>query len=145
MFTERRGLRSLRTSPEQLDKPEFEDVSADRFSDFVKATCKNFFLMVWVRDFDPNSVLKTPEYFVYFGVFKRKSRGKRSTQTAKGEFLELPPQIFQCSICLFRILPAIHLTENTRLFCPQTVCPTRTVLSGSGKFFYLSRCTLTWG
>ena len=27
MFTERRGLRSLRTSPKQLDKPEFEDRS----------------------------------------------------------------------------------------------------------------------
>jgi len=34
--------------------------------------------------------LKTPEYFVYCGVFKRKSWGKRSTQIAKGEFLEVP-------------------------------------------------------
>ncbi len=35
-------------------------------------------------------VLKIPEYFVYWGVFKAHCGGKRSVQTAKGSFLEVP-------------------------------------------------------
>ena len=34
------------------------------------ATSKNYFLMVWARDFVLTKVLKIPEYFVYCGVFK---------------------------------------------------------------------------
>ena len=36
MFTERRGLRSLRTSPKQLDKPEFERL----YSPLKRTCCK---------------------------------------------------------------------------------------------------------
>jgi hypothetical protein len=43
-------------------------------------------------------------------------------------------QIVYFSICLVRIPPAIHLTENTRLFCPKTVCPLRMILSAAGIF-----------
>lgn len=43
-------------------------------------------------------------------------------------------QIVYFSICLVRIPPAIHLTENTRLFCPKTVCPQRMILSVAGNF-----------
>ena len=35
-----------------------------------QATSKNYFLMVWARDFVLTKVLKIPEYFVYCGVFK---------------------------------------------------------------------------
>ena len=54
------------------------------------ATSKNSFLMIWTRDFDPNSVMEIPEYFVYCGIFITQSWSKRSVQIAKGEFLEVP-------------------------------------------------------
>ena len=57
---------------------------------FYMATSKNYFLMVWARDFVLTKVLKIPEYFVYCGVFKMNCQGKRSVQTAKGWFLEAP-------------------------------------------------------
>ena len=34
--------------------------------------------------------MEIPEYFVYCGIFIRKSWDKRSGQIAKGEFLEVP-------------------------------------------------------
>ena len=37
---------------------------------YLKATSKNCFLMVWARDFVLTKVLKIPEYFLYCGVFK---------------------------------------------------------------------------
>ena len=37
---------------------------------YYLATSKNYFLMVWVRDFVLTKVLEIPEYFVYCGVFK---------------------------------------------------------------------------
>ena len=52
------------------------------------ATSKNYFLMVWARDFVLTKVLKMPEYFVYCGVFKTHCQIKGSGQTAKGLFLE---------------------------------------------------------
>jgi hypothetical protein len=55
-----------------------------------QASFENSFLMVWVRDFVPNQALGTPEYFVYCGVFKVRSWDKRSSQTAKGGFSEVP-------------------------------------------------------
>ena len=55
-----------------------------------QATSKNCFLRFWARDFVLTKVLKIPEYFVYCGVFKAHCQGKRSVQTAKGQFLEVP-------------------------------------------------------
>ena len=51
---------------------------------FLMATSKNYFLMVWARDFVLTKVLEIPEYFVYCGIFKTHCQGKRSVQTAKG-------------------------------------------------------------
>ena len=34
------------------------------------ATSKNYFLVIWVEDFDSEKVLETAEYFVYCAVFK---------------------------------------------------------------------------
>lgn len=55
----------------------------------INSTSKNSFLMIGTRDFVPNKVLEIPEYFVYFGIFKTHSWGKRSVQIAKGEFAEV--------------------------------------------------------
>ena len=56
----------------------------------LPATSENCFLMVWARDFVLTKVLKIPEYFVYYGVFKMNCQGKRSARTTKGQFLEVP-------------------------------------------------------
>ena len=61
-----------------------------READCVPASSKNCFLMVWARDFVLAKALEIPEYFVYFGVFKVNCQGKRSAQTAKGQFFEVP-------------------------------------------------------
>ena len=56
----------------------------------LEATSKNYFLVIWAGDFSPEKVLKTPEYFVYCGVFKRHLWTERFVQSPKGEFLEVP-------------------------------------------------------
>ena len=62
--------------------------------------------MIWTRDFDPNSVMEIPEYFVYCGIFITQSWSKRSVQIAKREFLEVPNNLpdqysKQKGICLY--------------------------------------------
>ena len=62
----------------------------------LEATSKNYFLVIWAGDFSPEKVLKTPEYFVYCGVFKRHLWTERFVQSPKGEFLEVPYNLSFC-------------------------------------------------
>ena len=74
--------------------------------------------MVWARDFVLTKVLKIPEYFVYFGVFKTYCQGKRSAQTAKGQFSEAP-------------IKESAMKQNN----PLTASPLRIWLNKLGTFF----------
>ena len=54
------------------------------------ATSKNYFLMIWAKDFDPEKVMEKTEYFVYWGFFITHLWGERFAPIPKGEFSEVP-------------------------------------------------------
>ena len=49
----------------------------------LKATSKNYFLMIWVKDFGAAKVMEIPECFVYCGSSITHRWGKRLAQIAK--------------------------------------------------------------
>ena len=66
-----RALPAKQQFPELLKRMPFPGRGAFH-KDLLRqqATSKNYFLVIWVEDFDSEKVLETAEYFVYCAVFK---------------------------------------------------------------------------
>ena len=78
--------------------------------------------MIWARDFDPTKVSESPEYFVYCGLSERNCWTKRSDQSAKGEFLEVPFNILPYLIIIALIADHVVTIGTLKDRLPNFLC-----------------------